>query len=76
MRRLDPSGRKGDRSETAPLDPIPLTLALWLGIVVAITGLGRLSENAVANAARAQADPQRSAALVRPVVTTFAPYGG
>jgi hypothetical protein len=72
--------RNGKKAETRaePLDPVALTLAIWLGLVVGVTGLMRLSENAAANAARAQQDPQlRSAALTvaRPGPMLLSPYG-
>jgi len=75
MHQFDWKNRKSSESETAPLDPIALTLALWLGLVVGVTGLIRLSENAAANAACMQQDPQRAATLVRPGAMLLAPYG-
>jgi len=75
MRQSDWKNRKPVESETAPLDPIALTLALWLGLMVAVTGLIRLSENAAANAARIQQDQQRAAGMmVRPTATLLSPY--
>ena len=41
-------------NETQPIDPIALTLAVWLGLVVSVTGLMRLSENAANQAALAE----------------------
>jgi hypothetical protein len=71
MQGLDKNAKKRAASEAAPLDPIALTLALWLGMIVGVTGLIRLSESAAANAARAQ--DQRTVTMMRPLA--FAPYG-
>ena len=38
-----------------PLDPVPLTLAVWLGVIVCVTGVLRVSEDAAAQSAQAQA---------------------
>jgi len=73
MDRFGRKSRRAAESETAPLDPIALTLALWLGLVVGVTGLMRLSDNAAANAARTQDQPQRAMSFVRPSI--YAPYG-
>jgi hypothetical protein len=35
----------------APLDPIPLSLALWLGLMVGVLGLQHMSEQAAAQQA-------------------------
>jgi len=68
--------RKRTEAETAPLDPIALSLALWLGLVVGITGLIRLSDAAAENAMRAQQEPQRAMWMTnRPKMAVFAPYG-
>ena len=59
--------RERERSEAAPLDPIALTLAIWLGTVVLATALGRLVEDAAARAALARPlPPPPAAALVMP----------
>ena len=36
--------------ELAPLDPVALTLALWLGLLATVAGLTRLSDAAAAQA--------------------------
>jgi hypothetical protein len=72
MGQFDRNSKKREETQAAPLDPIALTLALWLGLVVGVTALIRLSENA--NAARQQAQPQHaSVMMLRPMA--FAPYG-
>ena len=43
--------KREEREEAAPLDPVALTLAIWLGCVVGVSGLVRLSEEASAQAA-------------------------
>jgi len=75
MRKFDEKSRRHAETEAAPLDPIALTLALWLGLVVGVTGLIRLSESAAANAARTQEHQIRPAAMsvLRPMA--FSPYG-
>jgi len=75
MRRFDRDSRKRAEANVAPLDPIALTLALWLGLVVGVTGLIRLSENAAANAGRMQAQSQRPAMMTVLRPTAFSPYG-
>jgi hypothetical protein len=75
MRESDHNHKKPAETETVPLDPIALSLALWLGLVVGVTGLMRLSETAAANAARAQQDPQRTATVLRSGPMLLAPYG-
>jgi hypothetical protein len=74
MQRFDRNSKRRAEAETAPLDPIALTLALWLGLVVGVTGLIRLSEAAAANAARMQnQQPRAAVTMLRPMA--FAPYG-
>ena len=74
MQQFDWKNRKRAESETAKLDPVALTLALWLGLVVGVTGLMRLSETA---AVRAQQDQQRSVpTLARAGAMALSPYGG
>ena len=43
MRHRGPSQGTGN---DAPLDPVALTLAIWLGVVAGVTGLTRLSSQA------------------------------
>jgi len=74
MQRFDRNSKKRAEAETAPLDPIALTLALWLGLVVGVTGLIRLSETAAANAARMQ-DQQPRTGVMMPRPLAFTPYG-
>ncbi|HYZ61645.1 MAG TPA: hypothetical protein VE650_04265 [Acetobacteraceae bacterium] len=75
MQHFDRKRGSGSENEAAPLDPVALTLALWLGIVVAVTGLIRLSETAAANAARAAQEQRGAAFVMRPLGQTFAPNG-
>ena len=35
----------GDDDEPKPLDPVALTLAVWLGLMVSVAGLVRLAED-------------------------------
>ena len=51
----DRQPRSRERDEPEPMDPIALTLAVWLGMIVGVTGLIRMSEHAAAQAALAQA---------------------
>jgi hypothetical protein len=44
--QFDSNGRRQSQSEAKPLDPVALALALWLGLVVGVTGLMRLSDAA------------------------------
>ena len=46
--------RTGNEDEAAPLDPVALTLAVWLGLIACVTGVIRLSDNAAAQAALAR----------------------
>lgn len=46
MRQRDRQNRRRAEAEVARLNPVALTLALWLATVVAITGMIRLSEAA------------------------------
>ena len=54
MRQDGRRQRNRTQSDAQPLDPVALTVALWLGVMVAITGVLRLSEIAAANASAAQ----------------------
>ena len=73
-------GRQPETSDEAePMDPIALTLAVWLGLIVSVTGLVRLSENAAANAALAQAashTDMSNALDDRPVAARVMAFGG
>lgn len=42
--------RVAQPEEAAPMDPVALTLALWLGLVAGVTGLVRMSENVAVQA--------------------------
>lgn len=55
--------------ETAPLDPIALSLALWLGLMVTVLGLQRLSE-------RASVHPAPDAAAQLTVPPPYVAWGG
>jgi hypothetical protein len=57
---LQPAGRRSKRKrqpeeESGSFDPIALTLALWLGLVVGVSGFVRLAQDAAADAALMQA---------------------
>jgi len=73
MGQQDWKNRKRAESEAAPVDPIALTLALWLGVMVAVTGLIRLSEQAAAGARR-MPDLEQTGAL-HPGPISLAPTG-
>ncbi len=45
-------------TEAAPLDPIALSLALWLGLMVGALGLQHMSEQAAAQQAAQEATAQ------------------
>ncbi len=53
---------QGDPNTDA-MDPIALTLAVWLGVIVGVTGLVRLSENAAAQSALSQAGTSEATVL-------------
>lgn len=38
--------RPAQAEQAAPLDPVALALAVWLGLIATVTGLARMSENA------------------------------
>ena len=61
-------------TETAPLDPIALSLALWLGLIVGALGLQHMSEQAAEQEA-AQAAQQGPAARITPTQAHMA-WGG
>ncbi len=42
--------RRREESKAATYDPIAMTLAIWLGLVVSITTMGRLAQDAQAQA--------------------------
>ncbi len=71
MRSFDRKPPKPEKDEVPPLDPVAVTLAIWLGLVVSVTGLTRISANAAATAQ----DPQRAALAMRPAAMQFSPYG-
>lgn len=48
--------QQDNSEESQPMNPIALTLAVWLGLIVGVTGLARMSEQAAARAALAQAN--------------------
>ncbi len=61
---MQPAGRRSKRKRQQPdeqgaLDPIALTLALWLGLVVAVSALLRISNDAMADVAVAEAGAER-----------------
>lgn len=66
--------RNQEKSEANGLDPIALTIALWLGLVVSVAAIGRMSQQAIA---QANLDEARGVTqtVVRPFAPSFAPYG-
>ena len=48
-------GKDDSTDEATGLDPVAITLAIWLGLVTLVTGMVRLSEAASIQAAHAQA---------------------
>ena len=46
--------RNDDMNEAEPLNPVSLTLALWLGLIVSVTGMTRFVHHAAENAANAR----------------------
>ena len=71
--------RASDQTEAAPLDPVALTLAIWLGLVVSVTALGRLGQAAMAQAAAQsqlqQSTPRGAASLTTTRPMRFFAYG-
>ena len=69
-----------DGNEPVPMDPVALTLAVWLGLIVGVTGLIRMSENAAAQAAIAQAggrpEAQQSVDAGDPFSARLMAFGG
>ena len=47
--------RDRNADEGQPLDPIALTLAVWLGVIAGATGLVHMAQDAAARTALAQA---------------------
>lgn len=66
--------RNQQESEAASIDPIAMTLAIWLGVVVSITALGRLAQDAQLQAGL-QAAPVQSLSQVGQS-PQFVPLGG
>ena len=54
--------RNHDTDKAESLNPVLLTLALWLGLVVSVTGMTRYLQSAAESAANAQAAASRSPA--------------
>ena len=76
MFRRRPTVRTKPRSnEDARLDPIALSLAIWLALVVAATGFLRVVQDAVVQARIAQ-DAARTASEVVTVPQPASPVGG
>lgn len=63
FRRRSAARTKVRTEEDARLDPVALSLAIWLGLVVAATGFMRVTQDAVAQARAAQ-DAARAAGKV------------
>jgi len=68
---------RGDQgqSQATRLDPIALTIAVWLGLVVSAAAIERLSADAMTQANMAELRGAAPAKMVRPMTTVFAPYG-
>lgn len=62
------------KTEAVPLDPIALSLALWLGLMVGAIGLQHMAEQAAAQQA-AQLARRGSAARITPT-QTYTAWGG
>jgi hypothetical protein len=67
-----------DAEDVAPVDPVALTLAVWLGLIVGVMALLRMSENAAMQAAQAQANapPGVAAEMANPFSTRLMAFGG
>lgn len=74
MRRDERKYRRRAEAEAAPLDPVALTLAVWLGVMVAVTGLIRLSESAATARASAGLQTQHASYAVRPIGPAYAGF--
>ena len=74
MRRDERRQRRHAEAEAAPLDPVALTLAVWLGVMVGVTGLVRLSESAASARANAGLQGQHTDFVARPIGTAYAGY--
>ena len=78
---LQPAGRRSKRKpeqddQPPALDPIAVTLALWLGIVASATGLIRLEREAVAEAALAEAAGEPAPNASQALNPHLAAFGG
>ena len=73
----DDHRRISEHTEAAPLDPVALTLALWLGLVVSVAAVDRLSKAAIAQAAlqAEQGTPSAAPSLTAPHSMRFFAYG-
>ena len=56
----------------AGIDPVALTLALWLGLVVGVAGVSRMSQEAASQAALDEAAGKPSPALMMDAAQLFA----
>lgn len=69
-----------EHSKAGSLDPIALTLAIWLGLVAGVGGLVRLSEDAAFQVALAEAAGDNKATAPVEAPTPFSPrllaFGG
>ncbi len=74
MRRPNRHDRRQADAETAPLDPIVLTVALWLGLMVTVAGFGRLSEAAANVRLVADAQGPHAVSMARPLPMAYAGY--
>lgn len=73
FRRRPTARTKAHSQEDSQLDPIALSLAIWLAVIVAATGFTRVVQDAVAQARVAQ-DAARAAGKV--VTVPQAPLAG
>ena len=64
------NGNRHSQDNTAGFDPVALTLAVWLGLIVSVTGMTRLSDAAQA---QAQAEAARAGAGAKRVLADAAP---
>ncbi len=66
--------KRQPKDEQGTLDPIALTLALWLGLVVGVSGLLRMANDAASDAAIAEAVAQNSPSTAGRTATDTSPF--
>ena len=72
MRRINGRKRPAADAASVPFDAVALPLAVWLGLMVAVGGLARLSEAPTSTSASHVEAPQAS--FIRPLGTAYAGY--